>query len=139
MRRVLAAMILVTAIATLAPSAANASWQSVGSGSGYSRAQTMPAGNTPTATVSGRNATASWTASSGSVSVTGYVVKRYDTSGSQQTIGASCSGTIAATTCTETAVPAGSWKYAVSPVHDNWRGAESAQSTTVVVGSPTLT
>src|SRR5256885_2998496 len=126
MRRVVAAMALVTAIATLAPSVANASWQSVGSGSGYSRAQTMPAGNTPTASVSGRNVTLSWTASSGSVSVTGYLVKRYNTSGAQQTIGASCAGTIATTGCTEAAVAAGSWRYAVTPVHGNWRGAESA-------------
>ena len=75
---------------------------------------------------------------SGGPSVAGYVVKRYDTSGALQSIGSACDTTITALTCTETAVPAGSWRYSVTPRQGLWSGAESAQSSTVTVDPPTL-
>jgi hypothetical protein len=138
-RRALAMGLLVLGIAL--PGAALASWQNGGSGSSFSRAKTMPAGNTPTASVSGRTVTVSWSASSlsGGGSVDGYLIRRYDTSGQEQAIAANCSGTITALSCTEKAVPTGSWKYTVTPVLANWLGAESSQSSAVTVGSPTLT
>src|SRR5919201_4523239 len=114
--------VLPLSLAALAlPSAALASWNVSGSGSGYSRTKTMPAGNAPTANVSNRNVTVSWTAStlSGGGAVDGYIVKRYNGSGQQQTIGANCSGTITALSCTENSVPAGTWKYTVTPVLGN--------------------
>src|SRR5260370_40032502 len=64
-----------------------ASLNLVGAGSGYSKAESLPAGNTATATVSNRNVTVSWTASSGGAPTAGYIVKRYDTSNNLQTIG----------------------------------------------------
>ncbi|MDQ6650256.1 MAG: Ig-like domain repeat protein, partial [Actinomycetota bacterium] len=62
-----------------------------------------------------------------------------DSSGvaAQLMAGGSCLGTVIATSCTETAVPAGSWKYTVTPATGNWRGGESAK-VDAVVGSPTL-
>jgi hypothetical protein len=86
--------------------------------------------------------TVSWTQAtlSGGTAVTGYVVNRSDAStGTQQTTGAGCAGTIAALTCTEYAVPAGSWKYSVTPRYSSWWGAESARSATVTVAAPSLT
>ena len=134
------AVSLIAIAATLAiPSAAAASWHPTGSGSGYSRADALSGGNTPTTSVSGRNVTVNWTATSGNVPVTGYVVKRYDaSSGVQQTIGSGCSGTVAGTTCTEAAVSPGSWKYSVTPARQNWRGSESTKSSATTVGSPAL-
>jgi hypothetical protein len=129
---------LVAVVLTL-PGAAAASWSGPGSGSGYSAARSMPAGNAPTATVSGRDVSVSWTASSGAVPVDGYVVTRYDTNGNQQAIGAACSGTIPATSCTEHGVAPGDWKYTVAPTRGNWRGAQSAKSATTTVGAPALT
>ena len=78
----------------------------------------MPAGNTPTATVSNRSVSVSWATSNlpGGAAVSSYVVKRYDTGGTVQTIGSACSGTVSALTCTEAAVPGGTWKYSVTPV-----------------------
>lgn len=137
-RRAALRLAIVTALLVFASSAA-ASWLSGGPGSGYSRATTMPSGNTPTASVSGRNVTVSWTASGGTVPVTGYLVKRYDQSGQVQTIGSGCSGTTAGLTCTETGVPPGQWRYTVTPVRGNWRGAESSQSAAVTVAGPNLT
>jgi hypothetical protein len=80
--------------------------------------------------------TVTWAASSYTNGGTpgGYVIKRYDaTTGVVQAIGANCAGTISALTCTESGVPFGSWKYAVTPATASWRGAESAKSATVTV------
>jgi hypothetical protein len=89
--------------------------------------------------VSNSNVTVSWSATSlpGGASVAGYVVRRYSTGGALQTIGSGCSGTIATTSCTETGVPNGSWRYTVTPVQGNWTGAEGGQSTAVTVAVST--
>lgn len=75
------------------------------------------------------------------VAVDGYVVKRYDAGTLvTQTVLGGCAGTVAATTCTETAVPNGTWRYAVYPrIGANWTGAESGLSTPVTVQAPVLT
>ena len=133
--------ILATLIALLAPpAAAQAAWTGNGAGSQNAKAITLPAGNTPSAVVSNRNVTVSWAVSNlpGGGPVSGYVVKRYDGSGNAQTIGSACTGTIAALTCTEQAVPPGAWKYSVAAKQGNWTGAESAQSTSATVASPAL-
>lgn len=98
----------------------------------------MPAGKQPTPTATGNNVAVNWTASSGDVPVSGYLVKRYNEAGIAQTIGAQCSGIISETTCTETAVPAGTWKWTVTPVNGNWRGAESAPSEAVTISPPRI-
>ncbi len=133
------ALIAAIALAALADSGSAAgSWDSAGSGSAYSGAQTMAAGNAPTASVSGRNVSLSWQAPGGAVPVDGYTVKRHATGGGVQTIGANCSGTVTGLTCTESHVPSGSWQYTVMPLHDNWQGSESARSSSVTVGTATL-
>ncbi|MDX6373086.1 MAG: hypothetical protein QOD98_2074, partial [Nocardioidaceae bacterium] len=65
--------------------------------------------------------------------VTGYLVQRYDQATlTAQTVLASCDGRISATTCTENGVPAGQWRYSVTPViGTSWRGAESPLSSPV--------
>ncbi|MEA2399504.1 MAG: hypothetical protein QOK25_3060 [Thermoleophilaceae bacterium] len=133
--------LLATLLALLVPSAvAQAAWTTGGAGSQSARAITLPAGNQPVASVSNRNVTVSWAVSNlpGGSPVSGYTVKRYDGSGNVQTIGSACSGTVSALTCTEQAVPGGTWKYSVTPTQANWAGAESSQSTSVTVASPAL-
>ncbi|MDX6651255.1 MAG: hypothetical protein QOJ38_36 [Solirubrobacterales bacterium] len=132
---------LVVAIASLlGADLAHAGWTKAASGSAASRARAMPAGNQPATSVSGRNVTVSWAASSfaGGSAVSGYTVRRYNGGGQLQTIGASCTGTISALSCTEQAVPAGSWKYSVTPKQSNWVGTESSQSAAATVASPAL-
>ena len=131
------ALAVVTALA--GAGSAGASWSSDGEGDAYAVARSLGAGSAPTTSVSGRNVTVNWSAAGGNVPVGGYVVKRYSNGDVEQTIGASCSGTIAGTSCTENAVPAGTWRYTVTPVRQNWRGAESPQSPAAVVGAPALT
>jgi hypothetical protein len=138
-----ARLLLATAIAgivILAPGVALAAWTGHGSGTGSVKAESMPTGATPTVSVSGRNVTVSWAASTiGGVSVAGYTVRRYDAGTLvPQTIGAACNGTIAALTCTEAAVPPGTWKYTVTPSHGLWIGTEGPKSSTAAVGSPSL-
>jgi hypothetical protein len=137
--RVLLAAAFAAAL-ILAPGVALAAWTGSGSGTGSTKAESMPAGATPTVSVTGRNVIVSWSASTiGGASVAGYTVRRYDAGTlALQTIGAGCSGEIAALTCTEAAVPPGSWRYAVTPTHGLWIGTEGATSGTATVASPSL-
>jgi hypothetical protein len=136
-RRWVLASMLAAAALTFADAAAG-SWQVVGSGAGYSGARAMPAGNQPTAAVSGRNVSLTWSASGGAVPVDGYVISRYDPGHDAQSVGADCSGIVSGTSCTEQGVPAGDWTYTVTPARANWRGAESADSNSVTVGEAAL-
>jgi hypothetical protein len=135
-RWALASMLAAAGLA-LADTAA-ASWQATGSGAGYSGARTMPAGNQPIATVSGRNVSVTWSASGGPVPVDGYVISRYDPGHDAQSVGADCSGIVSATSCTEQGVPAGDWTYTVTPARAIWRGAASADGDSVTVGEAAL-
>src|ERR687885_951460 len=132
--------VAAVALAMAAPATANATWSQSSSGAHYARAVSMPAGKAPTVSVSNRSVTVSWAASNlpDGTAIASYTVRRYDTSGNVQTIGSGCSGTISALTCTETAVPGGTWKYAVTPVRSNWTGAEGPQSASATVASPSL-
>lgn len=130
----------IACVALAIPTVATATWDGTGSGSGYSRATAIQAGNTPTASVSGRNVTVSWSASSvnGGPAASSYTVGRYNGAGQAQTIGSGCSGSVGSTSCTENAVPPGTWRYAVTPRFQGWNGVESAQSSAVTVNPPAL-
>ena len=119
---------------TLAGSAA-AGWGSGGSGSGAAGAKSMPGGNTPTATSLITSVTVTWSASSfasGGPNVAGYVVTRYSSLGGAQTPGGSCAGIVAGTSCSDSGVAPGTYTYTVTPAQGGWRGADSAQSNSVV-------
>jgi hypothetical protein len=130
-------LLLLVAVAVVGcPGRAAAAWALAGSGSGAAQAKTLGSGNAPGGSVSGHKVTVTWAASSytNGGAAAGYVVRRYNAStGVVQTIGSNCTGTISVLTCTENGVPAGSWKYTVTPATGNWRGPESVKSATVVV------
>lgn len=106
---------------------AQAAWSSGGSGPARSLAYTMPSGSQPSVSASGSSVSLRWGAAifPDNRSVAGYVIKRYNTNGTAVTAGASCSGTVSTTTCTEVNVPSGTWIYTDSPVQDHWTGGES--------------
>jgi hypothetical protein len=141
-RRLLA--ILLTLCLTASAAAAWAYW-SAGSGAGGNGAAAVSSvgqGATPAGSVAARAVTVSWAASTltSGQAVTGYQVRRYDaTTLALQTILSACTGTVAATSCVEDNAPAGSWKYAITPVFANWLGIESAKSATVTVLPPDAT
>lgn len=135
--------LLLLAVTTMATSwtVAYASWPSSGSGPAATGAVTVGAGNPATTAGSGRDVTLTWPASSFSngVTVPTYLVTRYDSTG---TVVASmgsgtCASTVTGTSCTETAVPSGSWRYSVTPAVGSWRGTESTMSP-VTVAAPSL-
>jgi hypothetical protein len=139
----LRATLLASALALLAalvPASAPASWKGATSGSAAAKARSLGSVAQPTTSIVNQNVTVSWTAPTSGAPVTGYLVRRYDQSGNAQTTGAGCSGTIATTSCTETAVPPGTWRYRVMTVNARWRGPESAASAPVsVLVAQTLT
>lgn len=125
----------------LVPGVAIAAWTATGSGDASSKAFSMPAGGTPTVSATGRNVTVSWSAETfpNGDPVAGYIVSRYpDGGGAPQTVLPDCDGAIAATSCTERAVPAGTWRYTVTPVHGSWTGAEGPLSAAVTISGPSL-
>ncbi len=117
---------------------------SAAGGNAAAGATTVNQGPTPTAQRSGDDGHgqlvrhAPWPTARRS---TGYLVKRYNSStGVVQTILSACTGTITALSCVESSVPAGSWKYTVTPkIGTNWVGQESSQSGTVTVTPPDTT
>ena len=139
----LRATLVASALALLAavvPASAPASWKGATSGSASAKARTLGSVAQPTTSIVNRNVTVSWTAPASGAPVTGYLVRRYDDSGNAQTTGAGCSGTIASTSCTESAVPTGTWRYRVTAMNAKWRGSESPASAPVrVLVQQTLT
>ena len=96
----------------------------------------MPAGNTPSGTASIGSVAVTWTASTfaGGTPVPGYVVRRFNSvTQAEATVLSACAGIVSGTSCTESGVPIGSWKYGVTPAAGTWRGGQSAQSAAVVV------
>jgi hypothetical protein len=133
---------IVASLVVAVPGVAQAAWNIPASARGYGKAVSIPQGSTPSGSVNGRNVAVTWSSTRfpDNTPVAGYTVRRFNAvSGIPQTVLASCTGTIAALTCTEFGVAPGTWKYAVTPKHALWTGAESAQSATVTVGSPSLT
>ncbi|MHB8273468.1 MAG: LamG-like jellyroll fold domain-containing protein [Dermatophilaceae bacterium] len=136
---VLKGMVAMPLVFVLASGVAEAYW-SAGSGTGgngASAAATVNQGATPTASAAGQAVTVSWAARtlSNGNAVAGYIVKRYDVGTlTLQIILSACTGTVTATTCTESSVPTGHWVYSVTPVFaTNWRGAESLKSNAVTI------
>jgi hypothetical protein len=125
-------------IALSTATAGYAAWTSAVSGNGAARSKSMASstGNVPTGSVSSHAVTLVWSASqfADGVNVPAYIVKRYDAvTNMLQTTLASCSGLVASTTCTESSVPTGTWKYTITPAAGAWRGIEGAKSAIITV------
>lgn len=138
MRTALSIGSLVLAVAGLAVAAdpALAAWSGSGAGSAAGAATIMPGGQAPSGNATGASVTVQWPAATfpNGAPVAGYIVRRYDfATGAQATVGPGCSGTVTSTSCTETAVPAGTWVYTDTPVQDSWTGTESSASPAVSV------
>lgn len=142
MRRVALVVTIAALIATV-PATAFAAWNGNGSGSSWSRAMAMPAGNTPSASPSGGNITLTWSASflPDSTPVAGYRITRYaQGSATPVTPGGTCNGSVAALTCTDPSVPNGRWEYTVTPKQgSSWLGAESGRSAAISIGTSSFT
>lgn len=137
LRRALWTLLAVLFISWGGP-AANAFWQTLSSSNfGAAKADTMPQGNTPAASLSGTNVTVSWSAvtTTGGHAVSGYTVARYSSpsGGTKVTAGGGCAATVSGLSCIEQSVPDGTWYYAVTPIISLWTGTESARSAGVAI------
>lgn len=150
-RRTLAAVIAL-AIVLGGSAVAWAFWTATDSSNpGRSAADTLPVGQTPTASLStpGGVETATITfnrlATTGGQTVPAFLIKRYSTaSGGTASATFTCTpATGSPVSCTESAVPAGTWYYTDTPTvaGSNWVGAESARSAAVTTDTtaPTVT
>ncbi|MDX6372104.1 MAG: hypothetical protein QOD98_1092, partial [Nocardioidaceae bacterium] len=140
MKRHFATLAVAVALTVVAATAwAYVSAGSLPGGNGAAAASGVNQGATPTASATGASVTVSWAATTlaNGQAVSGYVVKRYDAGTlAAQTILTACTGTVATTSCVETGVPNGSWKYTVTPVlATSWQGAESTKSAAVTVNN----
>ena len=140
MRR--AGLVLGLGLAAFTAAAVLAAWSAQAAGSGSSGARTLPGGNTPTVAVSEADVTVVWTQVTfagsllGTYADGGYLITRYaDGSAVAIAPGGDCAGIIsgagATLSCTEAAVPDGTWRYTVTPVFASWRGTESDLSDAV--------
>ena len=120
--------------------AALAAWSATGTGAGRAAATGVPAGPTPAVSVTGRNVTVSWPATTLSTgdAVTGYSVRRVASNGATATIGASCNTVQTGLSCTETAVAPGTWSYGIAARVATWSGSEGTR-TSVTVAAPAFT
>jgi len=137
-------LVLVVAVLALTsvPLAASGRWSGNGTGAGYSAGDTMPSGEQPTTSVTGRNITVSWAASAfdDGTPVNGYVVRRYDAgTDAAAVVGAGCAGVLTALTCTENSVAPGTWYYTIVPRYYAWVGTEGLESANVTIDPASLT
>ncbi|MCO4251634.1 hypothetical protein [Pseudarthrobacter raffinosi] len=137
----------VTAVALViswgAP-AANAYWQTLSSTSVGAKADSLQELAAPTASASAGAASVGWLTRSTTAgrAVSGYTVARYSAAtGAKVAAGGTCAGTvttpITTLSCSEAALPAGTWYYTVTPVLGSWAGPESARSVGVFVADTT--
>lgn len=95
----------------------------------------MPTGPTPTGSSTLTTVTLTWAAVSvAGVPVEGYTIRRFSAvTGVESVVGASCAGVVTGTSCAETNVGLGSWRYSVTPRHGGWVGTEGERSASILV------
>ena len=132
---VLAACFSATAVAGKAA----ASFGVVAAGSVPSGAQSVPQPAAVLATAIGRDVAVSWptTTLSGGTPATAYSVRRYDANGVLSATLTDCA-TGGGTSCVDSNVPTGTYRYTVQAGLQSWRGPESAAGSDVVVSPQSL-
>lgn len=120
----LGAISLLTLIALAVVAASAAAWNAGSSGAGAAKARTL-VGAQPTLTKSGivtLSISVSWAATTGA---TGYRINR-----NGGAPGGTCTGTVAATSCSDTPVlPLQTYSYTITPVAGSWTGTPGPGAT----------
>ncbi len=141
--RALRVGVLLTALMAVGGNAW-AAWAAMGLGTGSATTATLaaPSGVTVAVATGGTSVTVTWTAPSTGVAPSGYRVDRTDTSAGSiaAACGTSSSSLLTSTSCTDTSVADGTYRYTVVAVRSGWT-ATSGTSTAVTVQSaiPTST
>ena len=114
--------VVATALALVLTGASGAAWSMISTGDAAAKAGIL-VGNKPTATKTGIvtiSVTLAWAATAGA---TGYLVQR---TGGVGSLGGTCTGTVTATTCTDTPLlPLQTYSYTIRPLAGSWVGTAS--------------
>ncbi|MDB5243540.1 MAG: Ice-binding protein, partial [Spirosoma sp.] len=133
----LAVVLAATGVGSSSPAAAYWSAVSAPGGGGVAGVTTVDPGARPVASATQRTVQLTWAATTlaSGRPVSGYQVKRYDgATGEEAAVVGGCAGIVTTTSCTESAVPKGSWVYRVTPrFAEHWRGPEGEKSLVVTV------
>lgn len=139
-RSVVLGSIAALALVALPAGPAVAKWFAASTSSTTATADTLGAGLQPTTVAAGRTVTVSWAASTlttTGVAATSYAVTRLDANDAATAV--TCSAPTALLSCVEHAVPAGAWRYKVTPAFQAWTGDAGPASSTVTVAAATFT
>ena len=141
-RAILAGLLAV--VMSMGATAAWAYWLTSGVGSGSATTGSFAAPTNPTATYApgASSVSVSWTASAGSPTPTGYFVTRVRTSDNvtSAACGTSAGALTTATSCTDLAVPNGTYRYSVTAVYRSWTATSGlSNAVTVAVATATAT
>ncbi len=136
-RRLLIVAILIAAAAlALQAGAANAAWRAPDiAGVGAAGAQHLPAGSQPSAVASARSVDVSWDAATDAPDGSSYRVVRTPAAGGAAT---TVCADVNETSCTDTDVPTGSWRYAVRVILGAWAGPAGDTSSSMTIGAAAL-
>ncbi|XAS66629.1 hypothetical protein V3C33_14180 [Micrococcaceae bacterium Sec5.7] len=130
---------VVAAILTVAmfgASTAAAYWKASGTASTTAATATLqPPTSVSVPSASSTSVPVSWTASAGTLAPAGYYVTRTTGASTVPACGSGPAALIAGTSCTDSAVPLGSYTYAVTAIYRSW-SARSAASGSVAVAVP---
>jgi hypothetical protein len=111
-------------------------WASIGGGSGAATTNTLaaPTGVSGTVPAGGTNVSVTWATASTGVAAAGYVVVRTSTTSGDESpaCGSSASSPVTVSSCTDSSVPDGMYRYTVVAVRSGWT-ATSAPSGVVTV------
>lgn len=126
-------MIVLAIVATAVASPAAAYWTSTGTGSTSSTTSALsPPTDVTVPPLAAYGVSVSWTAGIGGVTPTGYFVTRNGGGDLQPACDSSATSLITVTSCTDNAVPDGTFTYTVTAVYASWT-ARSASSEPVEV------
>lgn len=137
-RLLIVAIVLAAAALALQAAGAQAAWRGPQvAGSGASAAQQLPAGPQPTVAAGSlaRSVDVSWSAVAGAPAGSRYRVVRTPSAGGTAVV--ACAD-VATTSCTESTVPSGAWRYAVQLLLSSWSGATGTTSAPITIAAPAL-
>ena len=134
MKAVVVALLATTAFVASPARPADAAFTAAAGGTARAITQSVSPVAAPVAVALNQDVTVTWSAAtlSSGTPVTGYVVRRYNSSNVLQAITSNCIS-VSSPSCVELNVPTGTWKYTVQAQMGTWTGPESNFSAAITV------
>lgn len=110
-------------------------WGATGKGSTTASVGTLAPPTNASASAALSTVSVGWTASAGALAPTGYYVTRMSNGAPMPACGSGPAALIAASSCSDTSVAAGSYTYVVTAVYRSWTAVSAASATVTVVSN----